>query len=332
MGAVVVLVDHRDPRWRGSAAPLLALAHELGGRQGWSVDAVWVGPGHDEEVATWVASTGPVVQHVVQVDGADPQLPASLGCALRAVADDAAARLVLVPSTFEGREVAGQLAALTGSGVVVGASSVVVEDGLVVAGKAVLAGSWRTRCAVTSPLAVVALDVHAAAAASPATPPGTGEAEVRRHRVQAPAAASAVQVLVRAARPVTERPSLAEAEVVVVGGRGTGGDFSGVEDLADALGGAVGATRVATDEGWAPHALQVGQTGVTISPRLYVGAGVSGAVHHRGGMAASATVVAVSTDPDAPIFEVADVAVVADVRTLLPALAAEVRSRRHRSG
>ncbi|GAB3217982.1 hypothetical protein GCM10027586_10990 [Kineococcus gypseus] len=124
------------------------------------------------------------------------------------------------------------------------------------------------------------------------------------------------------------RPALAEAEVVVVGGRGTDGDFAPVEELADVLGGAVGATRVATDEGWIGHEAQVGQTGVTISPRLYVGAGVSGAVHHRGGMDASVTVVAVNEDPDAPIFEFADYGVVGDLTEVLPALSAEIRRRR----
>ena len=325
MAAVVVLLDHRDPRWRTSAAVLLAGAHRTGEEQGWPVHTVWVGPDPGAAAATWVAGSGPAVQHVVEVEGADPSLPASLSAALEAVAVDVAAGLVLVPSTFEGREVAARLAALTGSGVVVGATSVAVEDGRVVAGKTVLAGAWRTRCAVTSALAVVALDVHAAAAPAAPRAPGPHEPDVRHRTVRVPAT---VEVVSREARPVSDRPSLAEAEVVVVGGRGTDGDFSGVEDLADALGGAVGATRVATDEGWAPRALQVGQTGVTISPRLYVGAGVSGAVHHRGGMDASAVVVAVNTDPDAPIFEFADVSVVADVTALLPALAAEVRRRR----
>jgi len=115
---------------------------------------------------------------------------------------------------------------------------------------------------------------------------------------------------------------------VVVGGRGTQGDFSAVEDLADALGAAVGATRDATDEGWMPHEVMVGQTGVTISPRLYVGAGVSGAVHHRGGMQASGLVVAVNNDPDAPIFEFADFGVVGDLFEVLPQAAAEIRRLR----
>ena len=111
----------------------------------------------------------------------------------------------------------------------------------------------------------------------------------------------------------------------MAGGRGTEGDFSVVEELADVLGGAVGATRVATDEGWIGHDAQIGQTGVTIAPRLYVGVGVSGAVHHRGGMQASGTIVAINSDPDAPIFEIADFGVVGDLFTVVPQAAAEIR-------
>ncbi|PWJ45621.1 electron transfer flavoprotein alpha subunit apoprotein [Quadrisphaera granulorum] len=343
--AVVVLIDHRDPRWLRSASALLAAAHRLARDHGWDVHTAWVGHdhghGHDHGPG---GELGAAVQHVVDVEGADPHLASTVSAALEAVvaALDATgpARLVLLPSTFEGREVAARLAAATGAGVVVGASSVTVEEdddggsGHVVAQKSVLAGSWHTRCAVTSELAIVALDTGAAGSADGAslpqdTPSAAVAPVVHHHRAPRPAGA-AVEVLSRSPRPAGDRPALAEADVVVVGGRGTGGDFSGVEDLADALGGAVGATRVATDEGWAPRALQVGQTGVTISPRLYVGAGVSGAVHHRGGMAASGTVVAINTDPDAPIFEHADIAVVADATTLLPALAEEVRARRSR--
>jgi len=149
-------------------------------------------------------------------------------------------------------------------------------------------------------------------------------------RTAAPAATAdpRVRVVERTARPSSGRPDVGEAEIVVVGGRGTQGDFSAVEDLADALGAAVGATRDATDEGWMPHEVMVGQTGVTISPRLYVGAGVSGAVHHRGGMQASGLVVAVNNDPDAPIFEFADFGVVGDLFEVLPQAAAEIRRLR----
>ncbi|WP_432563107.1 electron transfer flavoprotein subunit alpha/FixB family protein [Kineococcus sp. SYSU DK003] len=318
-GSVAVLVDHAGGLARPTALEQLTLARELGR----PVHAVWIGADPQTEV---IAAHGATSLHHVRVDGADEQLTASLvdglQTVLTAVGD---VSLLLVPSTFEGKEVAARLAVRTGGGVVTGASGVAAQDGRWVARKTVLAGTWDTACAVTGRLAIVGLAPHAVQAAPLAV---AAQVEVVEHTVAASAAARAVTVVSRQPRPTSERPALAEAEVVVVGGRGVEGDFSGVEELADVLGGAVGATRVATDEGWIGHEAQVGQTGVTISPRLYIGAGVSGAVHHKGGMAASATVVAINNDPDAPIFEFADYGVVGDLTEVLPALAAELRKRR----
>ncbi|MEZ0492583.1 electron transfer flavoprotein subunit alpha/FixB family protein [Kineococcus sp. TBRC 1896] len=317
-GSVAVLVDHLDGTVRPTALELLTLARGLGRE----VHAVWVG---DRAPAAELAAHGADVVHEVEVSGADARLTASVVDALQAVLAAGVVGLVLVPSTFEGREVAARLAVRTGAGVVTGVSGVAVEDGCWTARKTVLAGGWDTACAVTGPLAVVAVAPHAVQALAR---DGAAEPVVVRRTAEASAAARAVTVVSRTRRPASERPPLAEAEVVVVGGRGVEGDFSGVEELADVLGGAVGATRVATDEGWIGHEAQVGQTGVTISPRLYVGLGVSGAVHHKGGMAASATVVAVNNDPDAPVFEFADYGIVGDLTEVLPALTAELRRRR----
>lgn len=327
-GAVLVLVDHLEGHVRPTAPELLTLARSLSS----DVHAVWVGGGYGEAAAQLLAAHGAESVHRVAVEGADDALTASVADALQAVLGTVGPRVLLVSSSFENKEVAARLAVLTGAGVVTDATSVVLEDDRVVAGKAVLAGSWATRCAVasrrdgTGPLAVVTVKPHSTQAAG--VPGVVAPRHVHELTVTASAAARAVTVVSRQVRAVGDRPSLAEAEVVVVGGRGTEGDFAPVEELADVLGGAVGATRVATDEGWIGHEAQVGQTGVTISPRLYVGAGVSGAVHHRGGMDASVTVVAVNDDPDAPIFEFADYGVVGDLTEVLPALSAEIRRRR----
>jgi electron transfer flavoprotein alpha subunit len=316
--SVLVLVDHVRGAVRPTSLELLTLARELDP----DVHAVWIGATAPVDV---LAAHGTRTVHRVDVEGADPGLTASIVDVLEAVLAATGASLLLVASTFEAREAAARLAVRTGAGVVTGASSVAFEDGRWVAGKSVLAGSWDTACAATGPLAVVALAPHAVRAAAL---PDPAPARVEEHVVTASAAARAVTVVSRAHRPTGDRPPLAEAEVVVVGGRGVDGDFSAVEELADVLGAAVGATRVATDEGWIGHEAQVGQTGVTISPRLYVGVGVSGAVHHRGGMDASGTVVAINNDPDAPIFEFADYGVVGDLAEVLPALTAELRARR----
>ena len=124
------------------------------------------------------------------------------------------------------------------------------------------------------------------------------------------------------------RPKLTEAETVVVGGRGVGEDFSLVEQLADELGAAVGASRAAVDAGWVEHAAQVGQTGVTVSPQLYLCAGVSGAIHHRAGMQTSQTIVAINKDENAQIFEIADYGVVGDLHKVIPQLLGTLRERK----
>ena len=314
----LVLVAHPDDGTpRPAAAELLSLGRSLG-----SLDAVWLGADVPDAVLQTAARFGAEQVHAVATDAnarLTPVAADALAAVLRAVAADGPA-LVLVTSTFENKEVLARLGVLTGAGAVVDATSLVEEGGRLVATKSVFAATWTTRCAVRTDVALVAAKPNAAPV-EPAPAPTTPV--VVRHAVAV--GDHRVEVVERTERAASGRPDLASAQVVVVGGRGTDGDFGALEELADVLGGAVGATRVATDEGWIDRDAQIGQTGVTVSPRLYIGAGVSGAVHHRGGMQSSGTIVAVNDDPEAPIFEIADLGVVGDLRTVIPQATAELR-------
>ncbi|WP_225753746.1 electron transfer flavoprotein subunit alpha/FixB family protein [Actinotalea sp. Marseille-Q4924] len=320
---VLVVVDHQGSTVRNPALELLAAARAIG-----RPEAVWLDEAAPDEAALGMlgAHGADVVHHVPVAPGS--VLPAQVAALLRAVVDATGTRTVLLTSTFENKEASAHLAFHLGAGLVVDAAGLErSDDGALVTVQQAFAGTWTLRSAVTAERAVVALKANAV----PAEVVAEGAvATVVGHDVPAPAADA--ELVERTERPVSGRPSLTEAQVVVVGGRGTNGDFSHVEELAEALGGAVGATRVATDEGWIGHEAQIGQTGVTVSPRLYVGAGVSGAVHHRGGMQSSGTIVAINNDPEAPIFEIADYGIVGDLTTVLPQAAAELRRLRAEAG
>lgn len=247
--------------------------------------------------------------------------------ALEALVADA--RVLLARATFANKEVLARLAFRTGAGLIIDAARVGERDGLVAGWKRVFAGSWDVDSVVTTDLALLTVRPNAVRP-SPADVPARPVVRVVELGPQAAeAAAGGVRLLSREVHEGagTTRPPLAEASVVVAGGRGTLGDFGPVEELADALGAAVGATRDAVDEGWIGHDAQVGQTGVTITPHLYIGAGISGAPHHRGGMQASEVIVAVNSDPECPIFEICDFAVVGDLASVLPQAAAALRAR-----
>ena len=322
-GPVLVLLEKSGDHLSSPARELLTLARVVSG--GAATGAVWLGSA-DEAPLAELGEHGVETLYVPQLGGHDRNVTAAAAQAVAAVLRESAASALLFASTFENKELAAVLAVTLGTGVVVDGTGLSVVDGALVVDKTVLAGTWASRCTVVGRPALLGMKPHtiepeaAAAASQPA---------VVNVPVEFTPAASAVRVVERTERHASGgRPELAEAKVVVVGGRGTEGDFSSVEELADALGGAVGATRVATDEGWIDHSAQIGQTGVTIAPKLYVGAGVSGAIHHRSGMQAAETVVAVNTDPDAPIFEVADLGIVGDLNDVLPQAAAEIRRLR----
>jgi electron transfer flavoprotein alpha subunit len=233
---------------------------------------------------------------------------------------------VLVPSTAEGKEVAGRLAVKIGAGVLTDAVdlSPAGDGGAPVAEQSIFGGAIIVKSRVSSGIPIVAVRPNA-------VPPeaAPGEAALEPVAVELSDAAKGARITERVTAERSERPELTEASIVVSGGRGVGNaeNFALIEGLADRLGAAVGASRAATDAGWYPHQFQVGQTGKTVSPQLYLAVGISGAIQHRAGMQTSKTIMVINKDPEAPIFELADFGVVGDLFKVVPQLTEEITRR-----
>ena len=317
MSEILVLVEHVDGEVKKVTLELLTLARSLG-----SPAAVWAGPGVTAEAKAklaeygadkiYVAGSPDIVDYVVA-----PK--AELLAQLVAAASPAA---VLVAATAEGKEIAGRLAVKTDSGVITDA--VGLSEGFI-ADQSIFGGGVNVRSRVAKGTPIVAVRPNATA---PVAAAGAGvEEEVS---VSLTDAAKASTIVERIKQEKGARPELTEAAIVVSGGRGVGSaeNFSVIEGLADSLGAAVGASRAATDAGWYPHQFQVGQTGKTVSPQLYIAAGISGAIQHRAGMQTAKTIIAINKDPEAPIFELADYGVVGDLHQVVPQLTEEIGKRK----
>jgi electron transfer flavoprotein alpha subunit len=281
--------------------------------------AIFVGTGY-EAAKDSLAQYGAAKVYLAQAPELEEFLVAPKAEAVAQVAAASSPAAVLISSNPDGKEIAGRLAIKLGSGIITDANDVSAE---LTTTQSVFAGSYTVTAKVTHGVPIVTVKPNAVAPEPAPTTPVEEKVEV----VVSEAARQA-RIVDRQPRAATGRPELAEAAIVVSGGRGTAGDFGPVEALADALGAAVGASRAAVDSGWYPHAYQVGQTGKTVSPQLYIAAGISGAIQHKAGMQTSKTVVVVNKDSEAPIFAMADFGVVGDLHTVLPQAVEEIEKRR----
>ncbi|MDK1474714.1 electron transfer flavoprotein subunit alpha/FixB family protein [Streptomyces sp. 549] len=319
MAEVLVYVDHVDGAVRKPTLELLTLARRIG-----EPVAVHLGAGADTAAPT-LAEYGAV--RVLTADApefADYHVVPKVD-ALQAAHEAVSPVAVLVPSSAEGKEIAARLAVRIGSGIITDAVDLAAGDDGPVATQSVFAAAFTTRSRVSRGTPVITVKPNSAAPEA-AQAAGT----VEQLSVTFGELATGTKVVSRTPRAATGRPELTEAAIVVSGGRGVNGaeNFHLIESLADSLGAAVGASRAAVDAGWYPHASQVGQTGKSVSPQLYVAAGISGAIQHRAGMQTSKTIVAVNKDAEAPIFDLVDYGVVGDLFEVVPQLTEEVKSRK----
>jgi len=318
MSEVLVLVDELDGEVKKVTYELLTAARRLG-----EPSAVVVGaPGTAGKVRDALAAYGAVKVYVAESDDAAGYLVTPKVDVLAALAERTSPAAVLIAATAEGKEVAGRLAVRTGSGLLYDAVDVDADG---VTSHSVFGGAFTAKAKATKGAPVIALRAGA-------VEPEQADGAAAEESVDVPAVDAAKATRITGTEPVVggDRPELTEASVVVSGGRGVGSaeSFSVVEALADALGGAVGASRAAVDSGYYPHQFQVGQTGKTVSPQLYVALGISGAIQHRAGMQTSKTIIAVNKDAEAPIFEIADLGVVGDLFQVAPQLTEEITKRK----
>jgi electron transfer flavoprotein alpha subunit len=314
MAEVLVLVDHLDGQVKKITYELLTAARPLGEPSA----VVVVAPGTAGQLADALKQHGAEKVYLAETDRTDFLTPEV--DVLAALVESVSPAAVLIGVSADGQEIAGRLAVRTGSGLL----SEVIEIGPESVTHSAFGGAYRVEAVTNMPHPVITVRPGAAEVESVS---GAGAEQT----VEVPPPARRVAT-VTSREPVTGggRPELTEASVVVSGGRGVGSaeQFAVVEELADSLGAAVGASRAAVDAGYYPPQFQVGQTGKTVSPQLYVALGISGAIQHRAGMQTSKTVVAVNKDPEAPIFEIADFGVVGDLFAVTPQLKDEIAKRR----
>ena len=310
---VLVFIDHVQGVVAKTASELLTLARTIG-----DAHAVIAGTTAELDAATESLNKYGAKAITLLESGEINDHPSSaIAVALADLAKSNSPKALLLPSTARGKEIAARLAVRLESGIITDAIALSPE---LVATQSVFGGSTMVHSRVSKGIAIVTIRPNSIEATQA---PTTATINKVSSSGNITAKITARQPAVRGARP-----ELSEANIIVSGGRGTDGNFAPIEELSDALGAAVGASRAATDAGWYPHSHQVGQTGKTVSPQLYIACGISGAIQHRAGMQTSKTIVVVNKDPEAPLFDIADFGVVGDLFAVAPQASAEIKARK----
>ena len=317
MAEVLVVVEHSGGAPRKVTLEMLTLARTLGE----PAAVVLGGPGAAAALTGRLGEYGATKVYAAESDELTGYLVAPKATVLAELVRRVSPAAVLLGSTQEGKEIAGRLAVKLDNGLLTDVADLAADG---TATQVVFAGSTIVKSKVTRGLPLVTVRPNSL---TPTPAPATPTSETLD--VALTDADKLVKVVDRVAEQKGSRPELTEASIVVSGGRGVGSaeNFKLVEELADLLGAAVGASRAATDSGFYPHQFQVGQTGKTVSPQLYIALGISGAIQHRAGMQTSKTIVAVNKDGEAPIFELADYGVVGDLFKVVPQAIEEIRKR-----
>jgi electron transfer flavoprotein alpha subunit len=318
MAEVLVVVEHSGGAAKKITSELLTAARALG-----EPSAVVFGASGDaEKLKDTLGQYG--AQKIYAAESADvtDYLVAPKAEVLATLVKQASPAAVLLSSSTDGKEIAGRLAVRIDSGFLTGVTEL-AGDGT--ATQVVFAGAVIVKSKVRKGTPILTIATNAITAE-----PAEASPSVEAVEVSVSDDAKKAKVVEQVSEKKSSRPELTEASIVVSGGRGVGSaeNFALIEGLADSLGAAVGASRAATDSGFYPHQFQVGQTGKTVSPNLYVAVGISGAIQHRAGMQTSKTIVAINKDEEAPIFELADFGVIGDLFKVVPQATEEINARK----
>ncbi|MGH8908830.1 MAG: electron transfer flavoprotein subunit alpha/FixB family protein [Egibacteraceae bacterium] len=324
MADILVLVDHDEGAPRKVTNQILTAARVVG--QG-SVGAAVFGSGAAQAAAP-LGAYGAQTAYVWNSGDIEAYATGPATAALCAAVEKSGARIVLYPADPFLTDVVARAAVRMEGGVITDAVDLALDGDRMVATKAIFGGDMVSRSRVRGERTqFIGVKPNAFEARESGGPP----AEVVALDVALGERDRRVEIVEEVEQSGGGRPEMTEASIICAGGRGLGeeGGFRLIEQLADALGGAVGASRAATDAGWYPHQHQIGQTGKTVSPQLYIGAGISGAIQHLAGMQTSQLIIAINKDGGAPIFSIADLGVVGDLHKIIPPLIEAINARKH---